>query len=57
MQSFKAYFCLVVNPKNHALRTRFAVQELQCQRTWTVALHPQWLLLEVEGQLQIRCLA
>ncbi|KAF5833854.1 hypothetical protein DUNSADRAFT_9691 [Dunaliella salina] len=30
------------------------IQELQCERTWSVACHPEWLVLEVEGQLQIR---
>ncbi len=29
-------------------------QELLVRRTWSVAEHPQWLVLEAEGQLQIR---
>ncbi|MEW5310745.1 MAG: hypothetical protein WDW38_002512 [Sanguina aurantia] len=30
------------------------IQELSVRRTWDVALHPQWLVFEAEGQLQIR---
>ncbi|EFJ48301.1 hypothetical protein VOLCADRAFT_104794 [Volvox carteri f. nagariensis] len=30
------------------------VQELLVRRTWDVVRHPQWLVFEVEGQLQIR---
>lgn len=29
-------------------------QELLVHRTWDVAQHPEWLMFEVEGQLQIR---
>lgn len=30
-------------------------QELLCKRTWNVADWPEWLALEAEGRLQIRC--
>ena len=30
------------------------VQALQVRRTWDVHQHPQWLVFEAEGQLQIR---
>ncbi|MEW5319231.1 MAG: hypothetical protein WDW38_010396 [Sanguina aurantia] len=30
------------------------IQELLVHRTWDVAQHPQWLVFEAEGQLQIR---
>ena len=29
-------------------------QELQVRRTWDPLQHPEWLVFEVEGQLQIR---
>lgn len=29
-------------------------QELLTHRTWDVSAHPQWLVFEVEGRLQIR---
>ena len=31
-----------------------APQELQVHRTWDPAQHPQWLVFEVEGRLQVR---
>ncbi|EFJ48407.1 hypothetical protein VOLCADRAFT_91060 [Volvox carteri f. nagariensis] len=31
-----------------------STQELLVRRTWDVVRHPQWLVFEVEGQLQIR---
>jgi hypothetical protein len=30
------------------------MQELLTHRTWEVSRHPQWLVFEVEGRLQIR---
>jgi hypothetical protein len=30
------------------------MQELQVHRTWSVDRHPEWLVFEAEGQLQIR---
>ncbi len=30
------------------------MQELLVHRTWDVQAHPEWLVLEAEGQLQIR---
>ncbi|GAB4822814.1 hypothetical protein N2152v2_009860 [Parachlorella kessleri] len=30
------------------------IQELQVRREWDVAAHPEWLVFEAEGQLQIR---
>ena len=30
------------------------MQALQVRRTWSVHQHPQWLVFEAEGQLQIR---
>ena len=30
------------------------LQELLCKRTWSIDDHPQWLVFEAEGQLQIR---
>lgn len=33
---------------------RLRLQELLTQRTWDVSRHPQWLVFEVEGGLQIR---
>jgi len=31
-----------------------SLQELSTHRTWDVSRHPQWLVFEVEGRLQIR---
>lgn len=36
------------------IRSLCVVQELQVHRTWDVAAHPEWLVFEAEGQLQIR---
>lgn len=36
-----------------ALHSR-VLQELLTHRTWDVSRHPQWLVFEVEGRLQIR---
>lgn len=30
------------------------LQELLVHRTWDPSAHPEWLVLEAEGQLQIR---
>lgn len=30
------------------------MQELLVKRTWDVCQHPQWLVFEAEGQIQIR---
>jgi hypothetical protein len=37
-----------------ALPAISTLQELQVHRTWDPAQHPQWLVFEVEGRLQVR---
>ena len=38
----------------HGLSVRTLLQELQVHRTWSVDEHPQWLVFEAEGGIQIR---